>query len=286
MTPVTPSAQRTTSEQTPPAVEWELDPEVVPNLDDIVTEDQAPLDKIFTEKQQRLLTEPLYNSWAGPGEGRPFLALANVGLFHIYRQPPLVPDALLSLDVTLGEDLHLKENHSYFIWVLGKPPDVVIGIVSDLPGGEADYKLRQYARIGVLFYVIFDPENLLGHGVLRAYVLERGKYAPVEASWLPEVSLGLTLWEGKYEGSSSTWLRWCERYGRVIPSGAERSDEEHRRAEDERRRAEEEHRRAEDERRRAKQAEERIRQLEAQLRALGAEPEGQPPRRKRGRGRS
>ena len=48
-----------------------LDPAVVPNLDDLVTDDDTPLDSIYTEKQQRLLTEPLYSSWTGPGEGRP-----------------------------------------------------------------------------------------------------------------------------------------------------------------------------------------------------------------------
>ena len=68
----------------------ELDPAVIPNLDDLVTEDDKAVDNIYTEKLYRLLTEPLYSSWAGPGEGRSFLALANVGWFHTYGQPPLV----------------------------------------------------------------------------------------------------------------------------------------------------------------------------------------------------
>src|SRR5262249_60466438 len=116
-------------------VDWSaLDPEVIPNLDNLVTDDGAPVDNVFVEKQQRLLTEPLYTSWPGPGEGRPFLAMADVGLFHTYREPPLVPDALLSVDVALGEDLQVRENRSYFQWLLGKAPDVVIEIVSDTRG--------------------------------------------------------------------------------------------------------------------------------------------------------
>jgi hypothetical protein len=43
------------------------------------------VDNVFSEKQQRLLTVPLYDSWAGPasdaGERRTFAAMANVGLF-------------------------------------------------------------------------------------------------------------------------------------------------------------------------------------------------------------
>ncbi len=36
------------------------------------------------------------------GEGRTFLALANVGLFHELHEPPHVPDVMLSLDVQRG----------------------------------------------------------------------------------------------------------------------------------------------------------------------------------------
>src|SRR5438132_4410477 len=116
----------------------ELDPAVIPNLDDLVTEDGAPVDSLYMEKQYRLLTEPLYSSWAGPGEGHPFLMVAKVGWFHTSGQPPLVPDAMLSLDVTPAGDLHSKEGRSYFQWLVGKAPDVVIEIVSDRRGGEED----------------------------------------------------------------------------------------------------------------------------------------------------
>ena len=119
----------TQAESTPAAdgAPWfGLDPAVVPNLDDLVTEDGAPVDNIYTEKQQRLLTNPLYSSWVGPGEGRSFLVLANVGWFHTSGEPPLVPDTLLSLDVGPASDLRTKEGRSYFQWLIGKPPDVVL----------------------------------------------------------------------------------------------------------------------------------------------------------------
>jgi len=47
----------------------------------LVTEDDTPVDNIFSERQQRLLTEPLYATAQFPGGERPFIALANVGLF-------------------------------------------------------------------------------------------------------------------------------------------------------------------------------------------------------------
>ena len=229
-----------------------LDPDDYPNLDELVTEDGKPMENIFVEKQYRLLTEPLYSSWSGPGEGRRFLALANVGWFYAFKQPPLVPDALLSLDAAPAGDLRVKAGRSYFQWLIGKPPELAIEIVSDRRGGEAEYKLRQYARQGLLYYVIWDPDDLLGGGVLRAFVLQHGQYAPIEPGWLPQVGLGLTLWPGTFEGQTETWLRWCHRDGHVIPTGAEQAEEE---------------------RRRADQAEDTVRRLEEQLRALGQEPE-------------
>jgi hypothetical protein len=245
--------------------QFEVPPEAMPNYDEIVTEDDTPMDNLFVEKQQRCFTEPLYSSWEGPGEGRSFLAMANVGVFSTPREPALVPDGALGLDVQLGEDLLEKENRSWFIWNFGKPPDVVIEIVSDKRGGEATHKRVGYARMGIPYYVIFDPLERLESGVLQAFGLNQGTYEPIDPSWLPKVGLGLKLWEGVYEGHHARWLRWCDRDGRVIPSGSERIAQERQRAEQERQRAEQVLQEVEQER-------ERIRRLEAQLRAHGIDP--------------
>ena len=146
--------------------------ELRPNVDHLVTEDDTPVDNIFSEKQQRLLTETLYASWTGPGPDRPFVAMSNVGLFFHVRKPPLVPDALLSLDVELPSEIHLKQNRSYFVWEYGKPPDVVIEVVSNREGGEGTTKLTRYASIGVRYYVIYDPDGMLSAEPLQVFRLE------------------------------------------------------------------------------------------------------------------
>jgi hypothetical protein len=235
-----------------------LSPEDYPNIDHLVIEDGKPVDSMLVEKSERLLTEPLYSSWAGPGEGRTFLVLANVGLFFLVRKPPLAPDVMLSLDVPAERDLSRKEHNSYLMWEMGKPPDVVIEFVSDRRGGEETTKQRDYARIGVTYYVIFDPKEWLGHGVLRAFSLRDGEYLPLERAWFEKVGLGLTLWEGTFEGQTGCWLRWCDAKGNLIPTGRERAEHERKLREKERKRADE--------------AEDRIRKLEAQLRASGVEP--------------
>jgi hypothetical protein len=241
-------------------------PEVIPNLDALVIEDDTPVDSIFAEKQQRLLAEPLYSSWPGPGPNRTFQAFANVGLFFAPQEDPLAPDAMLATDVPTGGDLALRRNRSYFVWERGKPPDVAIEIVSDRRGREEDFKLHHYARIGVSFYVIFDPADRLRHGVLRSFIKHGVEYKPLIEARFPLVGLGLVLWDGEFEGHQARWLRWCDEQGSVIPTGQERAEQERQRAEQERQRAEQERQRAEQERQRAEQ-------LEAKLRALGIDPQ-------------
>jgi hypothetical protein len=224
---------------------WEvLSPEEYPNVDNLVIEDGKPVDSIFVEKQHRLLADTLYNGWEGPGEGRSFLVLANVGLFFAEKEPPLAPDVMLSLDVPANRDLSRKENRSYLTWVMGKPPKVVLEFVSDKVGGETTHKFKKYADIGVTYYVIFDPRNRLGEGIVRVFALREGVYEPINMAWLPAVSLGLVLWEGNYENQSARWLRWCDKQGKPIPTGRER----------------------------AERAEQRAARLAARLRELGIEP--------------
>ena len=237
-----------------------LRPEDVPCLDDIKIDDGKPVDNIYSGLQQKLLTEPLYSSWSGPGEGRKFLAVSNCGLFYAYKVSPLVPDTMLSLDVEVGRDLRQKENLSYFMWVLGKPPEVAIEIVSNVEGEEDTRKFRLYAQIGVLYYVIWDPGRHLRSDPLRIFTLGAKRYEPLTGAFLPVVNLGLTRWQGTFENCQDEWLRWCDASGVVIPTGAERAAEEEERAAEERRRREE--------------AQERVAMLEAKLRAMGVDPDG------------
>jgi hypothetical protein len=192
--------------------------------------------------------------------------LANVGLFHTYLQPPLVPDNLLAIRATVGKDLHKKENHSYFMWLQGKAPNVVVEIVSDRRGGEDTTKMREYARIQVTYYVIHDPRNCLRKGVLRAFVFRTTQYEPLDPIWFPDVGIGMSLWEGEYEHLHATWLRWCDQFGQVIPTGAERVHAASRRARRDRRRADEE-------RHRNEELSSKVKRLAAQLRRLGVDPE-------------
>ena len=201
----------------------------------IVTEDDTPVDNIASEKQMRLLTEPLYSSW---NPGRVFLAAANVGLFSEVNQPAIVPDVFLSLDVSPHEDWWAKQHRSYFVWEFGKVPELALEIVSNKEGGEADHKLREYARIGVSYYVIYDPAGHIQGRPLACYTCRALEYVPLPRPRFEKIGLSLVQWEGVFEGRQESWLRWADfNSSEIILTGAERAHQERQRADQERRRA-------------------------------------------------
>ena len=212
-----------------------------PDLRDVITEDDTPVDNLISEKQQRLLTTTLYNSFV---TDFPFLATANVGLFYKDKEPPLVPDVLLSLRVKLPEDWTQKKNRSYFVFAFGKPPEVAIEIVSNKIGNELGSKIKDYAIAGVSYYVVFDPLKELGETILRVYELRNNIYVELNNFFLSQIGLGLTIWHGIFEGIEYDWLRWCDASGNILLTGNELAQQAQQQAEKEKQRAQQEKQRA------------------------------------------
>ncbi len=275
----------------------EIDPDdIVYELDisHLVIEDDTPVDNFQSAQQQRLLIDALCSAQALP---LPFIAEANVGLFFKLKGDPIVPDMLLSQGVQRADDWSQRHDRSYFVWEFGKVPEVCIEIVSNAEGDELSVSQRSkqkgkelckkdiYAQIGVPYYVVFDPlrqiqgETNMNGALLRVWTISSGRYVELtpaegivavgQVVWLETIGIGLTLWEGQFEEAvTRLWLRWCDRNGQVIPTGAEgqelerqRADAEQQRAEAERQRAEAEHQRAEAERQRAERLAEKLREL-------------------------
>lgn len=229
----------------------------LPRYEHLITEDDTPVDNLFSEKQMRLLTEPLHSNWK---PDRMFVAFANVGVFSVDQNPALVPDALVSMDVGVPDDPWPKENRSYYIWRYAKAPDVVIEIVSNRKGGELSKKLTQYQRMRVTTYVVFDPQRLLSSEPVRRFELISGRMTETSAidDPLPEVGLRLVPWQGRYEDLSAPWLRWAYPSGELIETGAESTVRESARADTAEARAD--------------TAEARAQALEALLRSHGIDP--------------
>jgi Uma2 family endonuclease len=208
---------------------------MAPNVANLVLEDDAPLDNFQTEKQQRLLVEPLYSSWK---VDEPFIAAANVGIFSSDEEEGAAPDAFLSLGVSMPADWSQKQNRSYLVWRFGKFPEVAIEVVSNRKGNELarkdpekPCKKEAYARMGIAYYAVFDPlqqiqeEGQMDGQPLKVFELRGKRYVELsQPFWMDGAGLGLTLWDGKFEGVPSQWLRWCDLNGQVISTGAERAE--------------------------------------------------------------
>jgi hypothetical protein len=192
-----------------------------PDVSNLITEDDTPVDNLYSEKQMRLLTHSLYASWK---PGFPFVSMANVGVWVALNRPPVVPDVLVTTHVTAPVDVKDAESKSYFSWQYdGKVPDVVVEIVSNTKGGELDYKLRNYEHIGVSWYVVYDPLKYLKADVLSVFRLSKSGKTKVGCDFA-ELGLGVTLWEGRFEDATDTWLRWTGADGQVLMTSEEQAE--------------------------------------------------------------
>lgn len=228
------------------------------DISHIQTEDNAPVDSFFAAREQRLLVGSLQASWKPDA---PFIACENVGIFYGLYLPPIVPDVFISLGISppQGAQMHEKRRRSYFVWEYGKPPDVVVEILSPSYGGEFDEKMKIYAQIGVSYYVVHDPAGFHSEEKVNCYELRGKGYVKLSSGKLEGIGLEARLWSGKFEGSEAEWLRWYDAQERLLLTGEELAEAERARAEQERARAEQERSRAD--------------RLAAALRQFGIDPD-------------
>lgn len=131
----------------------------------------------------------------------------------------------------------LYDNHalrlSYVIWQEGIDPFVVVELLS--PGTEAEdlgrtkldanqppSKWQAYEQIlRIPYYVLFSRYT----DQLRLFTLQAGHYQeqPLDEPriWMPELQLGLGLWQGNYAGVNRLWLRWYDGAGNWLSTEAE-----------------------------------------------------------------
>ena len=125
------------------------------DISHLTIEDDKPVDNFQSAQQQRLLVDTLCSNDYLP---LPFIAEANVGLFYQIKGDPVVPDMLLSLDVQRADDFSEKRDRAYFVWELGKVPDVCIEIVSNKEGDEVAISASLSAKVKPVAEKIATPE--------------------------------------------------------------------------------------------------------------------------------
>jgi Uma2 family endonuclease len=218
----------------------------LPTMYDLPSEDpeESGLPDEFHDLQPQLLsatfrlTDVSSDGKASPKENRIFTG-TDLNLYYDAQNPlwHKRPDWFVAIGVPrlyAERDLRL----SYVVWDEQVNPFVVVELLS--PGtekedlgqttsrkGEPPTKWEVYERIlKVPYYVLYDRYS----AVLRAYHLVEDRYQAIAVVdgqiWLPELKIGLGLWQGEHEGISRQWLRWLDAERNWIPTRLEQAEQQ------------------------------------------------------------
>jgi Uma2 family endonuclease len=191
----------------------------LPTSDELPDSDGLPVDNELHTLVPNLLGLILGFIW---GQRFDWFFGVNMGIYHttgINPRVPIVPDGFLSLGVERVRGNQLRK--SYVVWEENDiVPMFVLEIVSQTPGGEYDEKISIYAKLGVLYYVIYNPEfwRRDQQEPFEVYRLVDGSYQRQigEPFWMPEIGLGIGLGIGSHRGLQREWLYWFDERGNRI----------------------------------------------------------------------
>jgi Uma2 family endonuclease len=181
----------------------------LPSAEDLPDSDDTPVDNQLQHLIPGLLEAILALIWS---ERMDWFFGVDMGIYSDPQQPAIVPDGFLSVGVPriIDSDLRL----SYVLWEEQKRPILVLEVVSQTRRGEYTYKKKEYAELGILYYVIYNPLRKR-KARLEVYKLEADDYQLLsgEPVWLAEINLGIGRSEGTYQGITREWLYWYDAQG-------------------------------------------------------------------------
>jgi Uma2 family endonuclease len=239
----------------------------LPSTDELPCSDDTPVDNEDQNLLPNILLFLLSSIWS---ERMDWYFGVDMAIYHTTGEDPtipVVPDAFLSVGVERRKGG--KSRKSYAVWEeTGVVPILVLEMVSETIRGEYDEKMGIYARLGVLYYVVYNPE-LWGqkrkkkHQAFEVYKLVSGEYVLQQGDpcWMPEIELGIGRCQVMWGNISQEQLGWFDEEGERYLTSEERVAAEQQRAELERQRAELERQRADIERQQRERLAERLREL-------------------------
>jgi Uma2 family endonuclease len=241
--------------------QYEL-PRYLPTADELPCSDDTPVDNELQEIIPSLLKSILRILW---DERLDWFFGIDMGIYTDPERPAIVPDGFLCLNVERHYDEQLRL--SYLLWEEEIPPILVLEVVSSKPGGEYTTKLDEYTRMGVLYYVIYNPKRRRKPR-LEIHKLINGKYELQDGNpiWMPEIGLGIGSERASFDRLTREWLYWYDENNRRYPTPDEQIEQQRQRAISADRLIEQERQQTNLERQRADR-------LAAKLRALGIDPD-------------
>ncbi|MEX0271466.1 Uma2 family endonuclease [Leptolyngbyaceae cyanobacterium UHCC 1019] len=188
----------------------------LPSTADLPCSDDTPVDNEDQNLLPNLLLLLLTHLWSARMD---WYFGVDMAVYHTTGENPrvpVVPDGFLSLGVERKKGG--KSRRSYATWEESDiVPSFVLEMVSHRPGSEYDEKVELYAKLGVLYYLAYNPEfwQRDGHQPFELYKLENGVYQLQigEPYWMPEVGLGIGRYQGVVGGLPQEMLTWYNERG-------------------------------------------------------------------------
>jgi len=181
----------------------------LPTAEDLPDSDETPVDNELQDLVPGLLKAILALIWS---ERMDWFFGVDMGIYYDPEQAAIVPDGFLAIGVPriIDSDLRL----SYVLWSEQKLPVMVLEVVSQTRRGEYTQKKQEYAELGILYYVIYNPLRKRKPR-LEVYQLVAGEYQLLSGKpvWLSSLNLGIGIEEGTYQGIKREWLYWYDESG-------------------------------------------------------------------------
>ncbi|WP_414579318.1 Uma2 family endonuclease [Anabaena sp. CCY 9402-a] len=199
----------------------------LPTAAELPDSDDTPVDNELQNLIPNLLLAILSAVWS---DRQDWFFGVDMGIYYLPTAPrkSIVPDGFLSLGVERRRQQ--RGRLSYVLWEENWiPPILVVEVVSQTYGGEYDTKMSKYLDLGVLYYVIYNPDHWQrdNHAPFEVYKQIDDEFIlrSQERFWIPELQLAIGVDVGIYGGWEREWLFWFNQDGERFPSPDERVEQ-------------------------------------------------------------
>jgi len=252
----------------------------LPTAEELPDSDETPVDNELQNDIPNMLLNLLRSIWSDREDW--FFGVDMCYYYEANIQEPkksksIVPDGFLAIGVPRLKDEGGRL--SYVLWQEQVKPIMVLEVISKEYNGEYDEKLRQYQKLGILYYVVYN--SLSGrrgrykrNESLEVYKLIDDKYELLPSVALlsesgkvvlmPEIGLGIGCERRICGNWEREWLYWYDLDNVRYPTAEESVEQERTIARQERMIANQE-------RLAKQQAEQKAQRLAEMLKAMGVD---------------
>ena len=218
----------------------QIDRQYLPTSNELPDSDDTPVDNEDQNFVPNLLLFLLEYIWKNRDD---WYFGVDMGIYHTTGaspRVPVIPDGFLSLGVERRKNGGSRS--SYVMWEENyTPPILTLEVVSHSYGDEYEKKLDIYRKLGVKYYVIYNPKfwRRDGHLPFEVYQLVDGDYQLQigEPLWMPEIGLGIGRAVLPSDRFRREVLSWFDERGQRYLTTEEQADLESQRANLEQQRA-------------------------------------------------